>query len=218
MATVRFPGLAYKIFDAGVVKFGAFRLKKDEGKPEGTYTPSPFYLNFRPPPKGPLDDVLTRELGEALWRLTKTLDLRYTSVVGVPEAGNPFAKVIAELADVPQVFLCKEESEGRRRVTINRGYRFPTGTEQVLLVDDLVTEAHSKLEAASAIKSAGGEVRDVVVFVDREQGGREVLAQGGFNLHTLWKITDLLDFYVNSGLLSYTKYWEVRKYIRENRA
>ena len=48
--------------------------------------------------------------------------------------------------------------------------------ETALVLDDLMTTGASKVEALAPLKDAGLKVTDVVVLVDREQGGKEELA------------------------------------------
>ena len=72
----------------------------------------------------------------------------------------------------------------------------------VLLIDDLVTKADSKLEAAEILISNGLVVNDVVVLVDREQGGGEELAKRSLTLHSAITITQMLDFFARVGKIS----------------
>ena len=66
----------------------------------------------------------------------------------------------------------------------------------VLVVDDLVTTARSKLEVIEVLTANELTVWDVLVLLDREQGGWEELAAAGFNLHAAIGIRELLAHYV----------------------
>ncbi len=202
------------MLEIGVVKFGSFLFKRDEGNPNAE--PSPIYLNLRKPPKGPLTDGLIRQYVEDLmYPLLERANVRFVAVAGVPEAGDSFAGEIARIVRVQQIFLEKGEKEGKRSIVGIRGdVAIPKGP--VLIADDLVTEAHSKKEAAEVLRNAGCTVKDVVVLVDYEQGGREELAEAGLILHEFWRITELLKFYRGAGSIDQEMYERVVDYLARN--
>ena len=68
--------------------------------------------------------------------------------------------------------------------------------ETVVVLDDLVTTGGSKMEAIAPLPEAGLKVTDVVVLVDREQGGRGELAARGLALHSVLTLSTLLDILV----------------------
>lgn len=86
----------------------------------------------------------------------------------------------------------------------------------VLLIDDLITQADSKLGAVNILKSSGLKVHDVVVLVDREQGGAKKLSEAGYKLHAALKFSALLDFYYRAGKIDASKYRESRDYLKAN--
>jgi len=47
----------------------------------------------------------------------------------------------------------------------------------------------------------GGVVTDVVVFLDREEGGKELLEQTGVKLHTLLKISEIANTLYQIGAI-----------------
>jgi orotate phosphoribosyltransferase len=51
--------------------------------------------------------------------------------------------------------------------------------DRVVVVEDVITSGGSAERAISAVVQAGGQVLGVLAVVDREQGGRERLAQLG---------------------------------------
>jgi uridine monophosphate synthetase len=46
------------------------------------------------------------------------------------------------------------------------------------------------------------EVRDVVVLIDREQGGGAELAEAGYRLHAVLRLSEMLDLLVGAGRIS----------------
>lgn len=63
---------------------------------------------------------------------------------------------------------------------------------EVLLIDDVVTTGGASLKAVEALRSAGLKLEHGICIVDREEGGRENLAQHGVNLHSLYTKSDFV--------------------------
>lgn len=83
----------------------------------------------------------------------------------------------------------------------------------VLLIDDLITKADSKLEAIRVLESHGLVVKDVMVLVDREQGGVQQLEAAGYRVHVAFKLSTLLKYYLESGRMSQETYHEIMEYL-----
>jgi orotate phosphoribosyltransferase len=62
----------------------------------------------------------------------------------------------------------------------------------VVVVEDVITSGGSAREAAAAVREAGGTVCGVLAVVDREEGGRAALEQGGFPVQSLCLLRELL--------------------------
>lgn len=197
-----------------------YRLKLHEQNPDAPL--SPFYLNLRTPrnPKpGPLAPDIVNMLGMRLFHEAQRLELRYDHVAGIPHAGDPFAEAFTSCAPADlrlnRLQLRKQERDGRRIVSgILEGGFAPN--ERVLLIDDLITEADSKLEAIRALQNADLVVHDILVVLDRGQGGAARLAHGGIRVHSLFIIADLLGFYQRRGLLAPDVYCDIRAYLEQN--
>jgi uridine monophosphate synthetase len=86
--------------------------------------------------------------------------------------------------------------------------------QKVLLVDDLITNAGSKLETISVLEENKLHVAGVVVLVDREQGGGAELQKGGYEFRTAFRLTELLEFYSENGLISKDDYRRTKDYLR----
>lgn len=200
--------LAVSLFEIGAIKFGAFRLKLHDTHPDAPL--SPYYVDLRVLPRHP--DAL-REVARVYGELAKNTQ-GFDACLGIPDAGNSLATAFALETGMPQICLRKEEKTGHG---LGGSFMTPfTEGERVLLIDDLVTRADSKLEAIAILEGAGLKVSDVVVLVDREQGGREQLTERGYRLHAAFTFSQLLDFYHRVGKIDASKYQEARDYLRAN--
>lgn len=61
---------------------------------------------------------------------------------------------------------------------------------EVLIIDDVVTTGGSAIQAAEAVKARGCQVSKILAIVDRQEGGRENLADHGFELISLLERRD----------------------------
>jgi orotate phosphoribosyltransferase len=93
------------------------------------------------------------------------------------------------------IFAEEVHSGGHPRREFRRGFRIEPG-ERVLLVDDILTTGGSLLAMIPAVESAGGEIVECVVLVDRS-GGMSALTSPAtgrrYALSALW-VLDLPTF------------------------
>jgi len=212
--------LALLLFDRGAIKFGAFRLKLHDTNLNAPL--SPFYINLRDennPKPGPLQTDDYRLIAECMWQKALKSNPELQAIAGIPKAGDPIAQALLKVVPKPRGFrlieLDKEETEKGRTIVPKTGFEYRKG-EIVLLIDDLITGGHTKTESIKAIKSQGAIVNDLLVLVDREQGGKEDLAKAGYNLISVFGVISLFNFYRSEGLIDEAKYWECFQYIRRN--
>ena len=77
--------------------------------------------------------------------------------------------------------------------------RFVEGTDnfsprdKVAMLEDVVTTGGSLLLACDRVRACGLEIAAVCCILDREEGGREALANAGYNLLSLFTRRELLD-------------------------
>jgi uridine monophosphate synthetase len=88
--------------------------------------------------------------------------------------------------------------------------------ETVVIIDDLATTGGSKFEAIEKLTGAGLIVKDVVVLIDRQSGAKESLEQAGFSLHTVLTITQLLDYWEQTGKVEKDKIEEMRMFLSQS--
>jgi orotate phosphoribosyltransferase len=192
---------------SGAVKFGTFRLKLHETWPDAPL--SPIYLDLRVLQSYP--DALDAAVA-ALEELIAASGLNFTRYAGIPLAATPLVAVLSHLTRIPMITPRERKTHGTAD-TINGA--FAPG-ETVLVIDDVVSSAGSKLEAIRVLEANGLVVRDVAVLVDREQGGCEQLAASGYTLHAAVRLSQLLNHWRATGGMDDATLERIRAYLASN--
>jgi orotate phosphoribosyltransferase len=79
----------------------------------------------------------------------------------------------------------------------------------------LITTGKSVIEAAEVVRDQGGVVNELVVLLDREQEGLQVLRMNRVEPHFLFKISDSMVWLHAVGLIKDRDYEILMKYIEE---
>ena len=189
-----------RLFDAGCIKFGEFKLKSG--------IMSPVYVDFRVLVSNP---KLLRLVGEQL--AAKLKGLEFDRIAALPYAGMPIGVAASLIADVPMIYPRKEAKDYGTAKLIEG--RFKPG-EKVVVIDDVITDGGAKLEAIKPMEDAGLVVKDVVIILDREQGGKRILADAGYTLHSVMTLTEALDALVRLGNIKEEVRQETLAFIKSN--
>ena len=191
--------LALSLEKIGAIKFGSFALK------DGSL--SPVYIDLRLLVSYP---EKLKEVAMALARISKPL--KFDRIAGIPYAAIPIATAVSLQLNVPIVYPRKEQKGYGTKRAIEGVFK---EGETVLVYDDLITKGISKLEAIRPLEEAGLKVKDIVVLIDREQGGREAIESKGYSLHAVLKITELLSILKKHGKIPQEKFEEVLSYLKK---
>ncbi len=89
--------------------------------------------------------------------------------------------------------------------------------ETALVIDDLATTGGSKFEAIEKLTAVGLKVKDIVVLVDRQSGAKESLEQAGYSMHAVLTITQMLDYWEETGKVEKDKIEETRKFLESSK-
>ena len=192
--------IAKALCDANVVKFGTFKLVS------GKITP--VYFDLRVLPSNPKSmQAITEEL------VKKVKELKVDVVAGAETAGIPLAAAIGLKAKMPMIYVRKRP---KQYGTMSMIEGLLEKNQKVALIDDMTTDGYSKIGFIDGIRQAGGIVTDVVIVLDREQGGEETLKKEGAKLYSLITLREVLDYMKQNDLVEAEKYNEVVDYINQD--
>jgi orotate phosphoribosyltransferase len=183
------------------LKFGVFTLAS--GKM------SSYYVDLRLIPSYPL--VFKKIVNMYSRMIIEEIALsNFDIVCGVPTSGLVFASAVALSLEKPLIYTRKEVKSHGTQKTIE-GILKPG--DRVLLIDDLITTGTSLLAAKDDVISEGGEIKDAVVLVDRQEGGLENMMKAGVKSHNIAGITDLANALHNNNVINKEEYLSVLEQI-----
>ncbi len=182
-----------------LLKAGAIMDKS--GSPDGAGfilvdgTLSPVYVNLR---------ILQSYPGVILpaarlyAQVIRSAALNFDLIAGIPQAATPITALVSQELNVPMITPRLDDKGHGSGAKIDGKY---SKGQTALLIDDVITSAKSKIEAYEYIKVLGLNCTDVVVLVDREQGGAEGLKELGISLHSAFTLQGLIEDYRQMGAL-----------------
>lgn len=74
--------------------------------------------------------------------------------------------------------------------------------DEVLLVEDVLSTGGTLESALKILTSHQLSIKNILVWINRQEGGKERLEKLGFKVHHLFTKSELLNFYKASGLVS----------------
>ncbi|MBI2011609.1 hypothetical protein HYS91_02455 [Candidatus Daviesbacteria bacterium] len=187
---------------------GEFVFKHHEVTPGAAL--SPMYINLRSLP-GNVIDQIAKVLNEI------KLDERPDFCTGIPNAAVPYAKKFSEISGIPYVAILEKDDTPQHHQILPAGNAQKGNGKKLLIVDDLITKGGSKMEAINVAEDLGYKVMGLLILIDREEGGKEVMEEKGYKIYSALTLSQLLDYYLSTKTISKDQYDETVKYLNYSR-
>ncbi|MFA6097382.1 MAG: phosphoribosyltransferase [Candidatus Paceibacterota bacterium] len=206
--------LAIDIYRAEIPVFEESKFKFNEEDPEAPR--SLMKLNLRRYPEGKLTNKLIEEITREFVKTIRGKKIKFDLVVGLPRAGEPFAEKFVEVwnkeySDKKKIiYLEKGVIAGKRRILEKIKGEFSAG-DIVLMIDDVISLAHSKVEAAKALRKNGLIVTHCSVLMDWELGGVSILKNNGIEIIRECTATEFLKIWKGACLIAKKKIDDIIK-------
>lgn len=191
------------LYDIKAIKFGKFVIKS------GIETP--IYFDLRVVVSYP---SIMKSVSEVMWQKMKETGISQDLICGVPYTALPIATCISVNKNIPMVLRRKETKSYGTKQLIEGNY---IARQKCLIIEDVVTSGSSVLETANVLRTAGLEVTDCIVLLDREQGGKNNLEKERINLHSVYTMTTMLSLLSNHCKIDKNCVNLIEKHIEDNR-
>ena len=201
--------LAETLWKLGAVQFGSFTLGR-------TTVDSPVYVNLRllishPTALWRAAHIIWDEL-QALQSMLHPQVEPFDMVAGVPFGGLHVATAFSLTSKMPMIYLHPRPDDLGSDI---EGLYRPN--QRALIMDDLLAGGGSILETALQLGEAGLMVRDAVVLLDRQQGGRERLRRQGINLVSLLNLEVMMNYLMSSDEITEDQFRRSMEFLETHR-
>lgn len=182
--------LILKLYDVGCIMFGSFV--------QASGATFPYYIDLRKIISNP------QVFNQVLTAYEKILNsLEFDRLAGIPYGSLPTATGLSLRLHCPLIFPRKEvKAHGTRRLIEGN---FAPG-ETVAVVDDILITGKSVMEGAEKLKSAGLNVKDIIVLIDHEQGVKARLLDHGYQAHSVFTLTEITETLYQCGRINQAQF------------
>jgi orotate phosphoribosyltransferase len=182
------------LINSGLLKIAATR---EEWFTRKNGSQVPFYLDLRLMQSYP---ELFHTATDAYCAMVDDIDPK-TRIAGIPEAGIPIATAVGFQLKAPLI-------QPRAVVKVDHGISGKTiegyfkQSDEVIIIDDLVSSGVSKLSELDRFTKAGLIVRRFVVLVDNQGGGIETVREAGVRIDAAMTVSEVVNLANEAGMIS----------------
>jgi orotate phosphoribosyltransferase len=154
--------------------------------------------------------ALLQQISDSIWHKIShhTFDL----LCGIPYTALPIATAISLDHQIPMVLRKKSLKEnGLRKI---EGV-FQEG-QTCLVVEDVMTSGVSIEETITLLEEGKLQVKDIVVFIDRDQGGKQILGKHGYHLHSVFTLPQVIEILEKNHKIDHETALKALAFIRDH--
>lgn len=182
---------------SSLLAIGAVHLRPDQPFTWTSGIKSPIYCDNRITMSYP---SVRRQIAQAFAELIREKYPEAQVVAGTATAGIPHAAWVAELLDLPMIYV-RDKAKGHGRQNQIEG-ALAVG-QKVVVIEDLISTGGSSLKAAQAVQAEGGEVLGVAAIFSYQFPDAEALfADAGIPCTTISHYTALLEAAREQGTIT----------------
>ena len=182
---------------SSLLAIGAVHLRPDQPFTWTSGIKSPIYCDNRITMSYP---SVRRQIAQAFAELIREKYPEAQVVAGTATAGIPHAAWVAELLDLPMIYV-RDKAKGHGRQNQIEG-ALAVG-QKVVVIEDLISTGGSSLKAAQAVQAEGGEVLGVAaIFSYQFPDAVALFADAGIPCTTISHYTALLEAAREQGTIT----------------
>ncbi len=166
--------LKEKLIECNAVKTGEFTLTSGRK--------SNFYVDIK---KASTNPIILKEIAEQM-----APHVNEELIAGMELGAVPIAAAVALETKKPYLIIRKGERKHGTGKQIEGSYK---EGQSVVLVEDVTTTGGSSVKSVEILRDAGLNVTRTIVVVDREEGGKEALAELNIELIPLVTKKDIFE-------------------------
>jgi uridine monophosphate synthetase len=196
--------VANALYLSGCLKFGKFKIKSG--------ATSPYYIDMARVLSAPAQLCVLAEVAAQKIKEISATD-HIDKLASIELKGALIVPSIACKLNLPCVIVRKEDKS--YGVTGRIAGADVVKGENVLFFDDVISEGLSKVEGIKPLQELGGNVKHLLVVVNREHGGKEKLEQLGYRVYALAKISDIVPSLLKNGHITRKQADDVLDYVKQ---
>jgi len=196
-------GLILKLHEAGAIKFGH---SSDVNSTRLIHPPLSIDLK-----RVISHPSLLQQVSEAIWH--KVQPYTFDLICGIPYTALTIATAISLEHQIPMVLRRKDIKEHSTKKKIEGDYQ---EGQTCLIIEDVVTSGISIEETIKLLEEEKLHVKDAVVFIDREQGGKQILGKHGYHLHSVFTLHQVLEVLEKNRKIDHETALKALAFIRDH--